>query len=147
MAEVGTILASIQLSLELVHRCKFYIEALQNAPSELRQVLIEASTFRLVLDRLDILVKDSFDLKLLEGEDGTLERSRKVTESLLELFPEHSKGNTDKLSFFKRKRDGDDATARERFKWAWNKKRAEKLLKELRNYRGILVLVLDVDSV
>jgi len=147
MAEVGTILASIQILLDLVHRCKFYIEALQNAPSELRQILIEASTLKLVLDRLDVLAKDSSDLKLLEGEDGTLERSRKVTESLLELFPEHSIGNTVKPSSLKRKRDNDDATARERFKWAWNKKRAEKLLKELMNYQGILVLVLDVDSV
>ena len=122
-----------------------HMQALLKAPTKLRQVRIEASTLKIVLDRVEYLARDSLDLQLLEGEDGTLARSRRATESLLKLFPQHSEGNT--ASSGKRRRDDDEATIRERFKWAWNKKSAEKLLEELRNHRETMVLLLEVDSV
>jgi hypothetical protein len=62
----ASVVAVVQLSVQLINTCTKYIEAATNAPKELRLILIEISALRGLLEPLKVLLGFDNDTAMLE---------------------------------------------------------------------------------
>ena len=150
MAEVGTILAVIQITGSLITACKHYIKAIRDAPADLRQILFDTSILNTTLENLHFLARchsDPATLALLSKSDGILSQCRETVGALLNLLPYNGHddlagGGSRKR---KQKRNESSTIVLDRLAWALKKSRAEKLLQDLRQHRERIILVLTTE--
>lgn len=95
---VGSAIACVQISKEVISACKFYIDALRSdAPTTLRTVFIEVSTLKSVLENLEFISKCETLTPALQNRlaapDGPIEGCRAAVAALEKLFPKQALQN------------------------------------------------------
>jgi hypothetical protein len=82
-------------SLPVIQHSKFYLEALQDCPHEIRVILVEVSSLKAILQSLNFLIQIGSGagqslglLQQLSGQEGPVEGCRKAIASLEKLLPE-----------------------------------------------------------
>jgi hypothetical protein len=149
MAEViavgASVIAIIQIADRLITLCKSYIEAVHNAPSDLRVILIETSTVKVILQNLQFLISCNSDLLTLDGLSGGLgpiEGCRKAITELERLFPpEYAISQGDNGSKRRKARLALTALA-----WPLKQNKARELLREMIEYKTSINLALTIES-
>ncbi|KAK2729735.1 hypothetical protein CKAH01_02709 [Colletotrichum kahawae] len=86
----ASVFATVQIADRVISLCKRYIESIQDAPSDLRTILIETSSVKAILENVKVLIEcdngqsDIFDT--LKGPSGPIEGCREAMKSLEGLF-------------------------------------------------------------
>jgi hypothetical protein len=150
MAEIGvvaSVIAVIQIADRVVELCKFYIESLSDAPSDIRVILIEVSTLKTLFENLKFLIASdnsaSEILKLLSDRDGPVEGCLGSITDLEKLFPSDSvhRSNDSTKSSKRRKRNVAFAT----LAWPLKASKAKRLLEQIVLYKTSVSLVLTTE--
>lgn len=146
MAEHGTVSAVVQLADRVIGLCKFWIEAVRDAPSDLRSILLETSMLQTILSNLEFLVScddaSSTVLSSLAKENGPIDCCHQVLKNLVKLVPDNS-AYMDHGSLSTRDKMTTMAT---RLAWLFKQSEARKLLEELGRYKTVITLALTTDS-
>lgn len=92
LAFAASIAAFIQLADRVITLSKFYLEALEDCPRDIRVLFIEVSSLKGILESLDFLVQNSNGdhsnaFQQLTGRDGPIEGCRKSLDDLQRLLP------------------------------------------------------------
>jgi hypothetical protein len=149
MAEVialaSSVIAIIQIADRLIDVCKYYIETVHCAPSDLRLILIETSTIKVILQNLQFLIScepSSLALDGLSGEQGPIEGCLKIIVDLEHLFPPQYAVTQGKP---RPKRRMVKATLAA-LAWPLKENKARRLLSEMMEYKTSIVLALTTES-
>ena len=150
MAEVlaigASVIAIIQITDRIVGLCKFYIETVNNAPSDLRLILLETSSLRTIFKNLDFLIVYdsgvSSIVSSLASVDDPIEGCLKSIIQLEKLFPSNWIRNTGQSPSKKRKVRATLAT----LAWPLKEGKARKLLDEISRYKTTVTLALTTES-
>jgi hypothetical protein len=133
------------LAATIISRCRRYLTAVKDCPSDLRSILVETSSLKSVIEDLEFLYQNSPDSELklffqrLDGDGGPICGSRDCLEKLEKLLPEdliHS-GNG------KKRRSLQPSLAQ--LAWPFHESKAKKLLGELGRFRSSIALALTTD--
>jgi len=91
LALSASIVAVVQIAGQVANICKAYIEGMANYPKDLRVILIETSSLKVLLENLTFLVENDDNsatlLSSLGGENGPIGGCRQATLELENLFP------------------------------------------------------------
>ena len=95
MAEVlaigASVIAIVQITDRIVGLCKFYIEIVKDAPSDLRLILLEVSALKTIFENLNFITAHDGDISNivsnLASVDGSIEGCLKSVTQLEKLFP------------------------------------------------------------
>jgi hypothetical protein len=136
----------IQIADRLIGLCKDYLTTVKDAPSDLRTILIETSTLKVVFESLQFLLDSnsapSDVLAGLSSENGPVQGCQRSVSELEKLFPPKSsivrKGQSSK----KQKLTNTLAI----LAWPGKQDRAKKLLDEISRYKSTITLTLSADS-
>ncbi|KAK6064699.1 ankyrin repeat protein [Seiridium cupressi] len=142
MAEVGTILAIVQIADRVIGLCKYWIEAIRDAPSDLRSILLETSMLQTIFKNIEFLITcgDALSTTISDMLDpnGAIEHCRKTLMELTNLIPledvfaaHNSMSRTMMLA---------------RLAWPFRENKARKLLQELGRYKAAIGLALTTQS-
>ncbi len=135
----ANIIAIINAAGRVIRLCQRFLEAVEDAPAELRIILIEVSTLRAVLTQLELLVSCNQGLPALDAlalRNGPIEGCRKVLWELEHLLPAESvltAGSKTKAVLAA-------------LSWIPKDHKAKALLQELGEYKGTIALALTMDS-
>ncbi len=135
----ANIIAIINAASRVIRLCQRFLEAVEDAPAELRIILIEVSTLRAVLTQLELLVschQGQPALDALALPHGPIEGCRKVLWELENLLPAESV-----LTAGSKRKAVLAALA-----WIPKDRKAKALLEELGEYKGTIALALTTDS-
>ena len=150
MAEVIAIGASaiaiIQITDRIVGLCKFYIEAVKDAPSDLRVILLEASALKTIFENLKFLTACDSGVSniigALSGLDGPIDGCLKSITQLEKLFP------TDWIQA-----PGQNQSKKRKVKatlaalaWPLKENKAKKLLGEISRYKSTITLAITAEN-
>jgi hypothetical protein len=144
LAFAASIAAFIQLADRVITLSKFYLEALEDCPRDIRVLFIEVSSLKGILESLDFLVQNSNGdhsntfLQQLTGHDGPIEGCRKSLDDLQRLLPEDIRGAGNK-------RYKISEIARY-LAWPLKESRARKLLQEILQYKTSITTALTSES-
>ncbi|KAK0622446.1 hypothetical protein B0T14DRAFT_580695 [Immersiella caudata] len=149
MAEIvafgASIVAFIQLTDRLITVSKFYLEALDDCPHDIKTVLVEDTSLKALLETLHYLAgiePDNSDtpglLTRLSGRDGPIEGCRKAVGMLEELLPLQTRPPAQK----RRK----TADMLKHLAWPLRQSKATKLLAEISRYKESIALAITADS-
>ena len=147
LAVGSSVIAIIQITDRIVGLCKFYIETARDVASDLRLILLEASTLKTVFESLNFLIEHnsgvSSAVSTLSGKDGAIEGCRSSITELEKLFPSDWKQTA-----------GQNTSKKQRVKATWaalawplKEKNARKLLDEIMRYKTTITLAITTDSV
>jgi hypothetical protein len=146
MAEIGTVIAVMQLADRVVGLCKYWIEAVRDAPSDLRSILLETSMLQTIFCNVRFLIScddtSSTALNSLSQDDGPIDRCQQILLGLVSLIPGEG-AYTDFSSVLTREKM---ATMTARLAWPFRQSKARKLLEELGRYKSAITLALTTDS-
>ena len=150
MAEVlaigASVVAIVQITDRIVGLCKFYIETVSDAPSDLRLIFLEISALKTIFDNLNFLTEyDSGISNIvcnLASADGPIEGCLKSVTQLERLFPSNWIQNTGQHQSKNRKVKA-TLTA---LAWPLKEGKARKLLDEISRYKTTITLVLTTES-
>jgi hypothetical protein len=149
MAEVialgASIIAIIQIADRLTGVCKSYIETVHGAPSDLRVILIETSTIKVILQNLQFLIScnpNLLTLDSLSGGQGPIEGCRKAIVELERLLPPESAITQGRNESKRRKVK---ATLKA-LAWPLKENKARKLLREMIEYKTSINVALTTES-
>jgi hypothetical protein len=144
LSAAASIIAVIQIADTVVSLCKFYLELTSDAPSDLRVMLIEASTLRAILDNIQFLASHGHapvSLHTLTGKDGPIQGCLMALRQMSGLFPSES-AQTVSGTKAKRRKVTAALTA---LAWPFKEGKARKLLAEVVQYKTALNLALTAD--
>ena len=141
----ASIIAIIQIADRVIGLCKFYIESVHDAPSDLRTLLIETSAMRTILENVQFLVscnnEPSTMLDGLSGADGPIEGCRSAIAKMEGLFPSgYAQGHKGSRS----KRQKVKASLAT-LAWPLKEGRAKKLVEEVIRYKSTINLALTTE--
>jgi len=147
MAEIGTILAVIQIADRVIELSRYWIEGVLDAESDLRSILLETTMLKSVLENIQFLSGCSDNLtKALGGlslSDGPLGHCGRILADLAALIPpkvtENEKESTSKTEKVK--------VMVARLAWPMKRPRCQKLLDELQRYKAAISLSLVTETV
>lgn len=129
----------------IIGLCKTYIEAVRDAPSDLRAILIEISTIKSLMENLHFLSScDSGTTALthLTGDSGSIEGCKRAVSDIAALFPpDHTHGASGSSSKRRRVKPTLEALA-----WPFKKTKAQKLLDEIGQHKTTISLALTTES-
>jgi hypothetical protein len=142
----ASIIAIIQIADRVIGLCKFYIESVHDAPSDLRTLLIETSAMRTILENVQFLVscnnEPSTMLDGLSGADGPIEGCRRAIAKMEELFPsvyaQEPRGSRSKIQKIN--------ASLAALAWPLKENRARKLVEEVIRYKTTISLALTTES-
>lgn len=146
----ASIIAIYQIADRLIGLCKFYIETVHDAPSDLRKILIEMSALKTILQDLEFLKR--FDSKLsavlesMAGSDGAIGACRQAIADMEDLFPQDSVNthrSADRAS--KRMKVAYKATLAA-LAWPFKASKAMKLLQDISMHKTTITLALTTNS-
>ncbi|KAK1589947.1 uncharacterized protein LY79DRAFT_556154 [Colletotrichum navitas] len=141
----ASVFATIQIADRLVGICKHYIESVQDAPSDLRVILVETSAVKTILENVEFLLKCDNGQSMfdgLSGGSGPIEGCRKAITDLLGLLP--SKQHQKKVHG-KSKRQCIQLTL-ETIAWPLKETKARKLLEDIARHKGTITFALTTDA-
>lgn len=146
MAELGTVIAVVQLADRVIGLCKYWIEAVRDAPSDLRSILLETSMLQTIFYNIEFLIScdatSSTALSSLAQDDGPIDHCHQILIGLVSLIPAQD-ASTDYSSVSTREKMATMAT---RLAWPFRQSKARKLLEELGRYKSAITLALTADS-
>ena len=93
LSAAASVIAVVQIADRIVALCKAYITGVNDAPMELRAILIEVGSVKCVLEVLELLdpaQKLGEGVELLRKLQMPIEGCREALKSLEELFPPQS---------------------------------------------------------
>ncbi|SPQ18400.1 6876165c-5d0b-49cc-8881-80a601c66a56 [Thermothielavioides terrestris] len=141
VSATANIVAIVQAANRVITLCKKFLEAVRDAPSDIRLVLVEISTLRAVLDNLHFLASESgrstAALDALARDHGPIEGCRKAILELEHLLPSESILSTESKT----------KALLSAISWTLKDSKAKALLDELRGYKSTITLALTTDSV
>jgi hypothetical protein len=142
VAVTASVIAIIQMTDRIVGFCKFYMENCQDAPSDLRVILLEVSALKTIFENLQFITSCNSDIsaavRSLSNPDGPIESCRKSISELEKLFPcEHIPTNVKS----QRKRRKLKVTLAA-LAWPLKEAKAKKLLNEISQYKATINLAL-----
>ncbi len=135
----ANLIAIIHAATRVVRLCQRFLSAVEDAPTELRAILIEVSTLRAVLQQLETLVSCNQGQPVLDAlglRHGPIDGCRKVLLELENLLPEESA-----VAGVSKRKAVLTALA-----WIPKDHKAKALLDELREYKSTITLALATDS-
>jgi hypothetical protein len=150
MAEViavgASVIAIIQVTDRIIALCKFYIETVRDAPSDLRAILMETSMLRTIFENLNFLTACNTGMSnivsTLYGEGGPVEGCRRSITELEKLFPSDCIQTTGQSRSKKRKVKATLVA----LAWPLKENKARKLLDEVVRYKATIALALTTES-
>ena len=89
----ASVITVIQPSGGVISLCKWYVTSVEDAPKDLRTIMMEAGSVKSVVANLEFFMStwatsDMFDmLRGLEGPEGPIEGCRKALMALEKMFP------------------------------------------------------------
>lgn len=142
----ASVIAIIQITERIIGLCKLYIETVRDAPSDLRVMLLEASTLKTIFENLNYLNACSSEVSstvsTLFGGDGPIEGCRYSITELEKLFPlDYIQSMGQNRS--KKRRVKATLTA---LAWPLKENKAKKLLDEIARYKKTIILALTTES-
>lgn len=145
---VASVIAIIQITEQIVKVCRFYIESVQDAPSELRIIVDEISALKTVLANVKLLAecpdKKPRALDSLSGIEGPVEGCRKSIVKLEGLFPREYDERSGLGPQTRRKKA---KLAYAELAWPFNKgKKVRKLLDEICLHKSTITLCLAAEN-
>ncbi|KAM0810010.1 hypothetical protein AB5N19_10357 [Seiridium cardinale] len=146
MAEVGTILAIVQIADRVIGLCKYWIETIRDAPSDLRSILLETSMLQATFKNIEFLATcgDALSTTISDMLDpnGPIEHCRKVLMELTNLIPpEVVLAAHNSMSRKERTK-----MMLARLAWPLRENKAHKLLQELGRFKTTIGLALTTQS-
>lgn len=143
----ASVIAVIQISERIIKLYKFYIETVQDAPSDLQLILIECSTLKAIFENLNFLSSYNDGLSssietTLSGEDGPIKGCQRSITKLEKLFGSNSTQPVGPNQPNKRKVKAMLAT----LAWPLKQTKAKKLLDQIKNYKTTVTLALTTQS-
>ena len=142
----ASVVAIIQIADRISGLCKFYIETVRDAPSDLRVILVETSALKTILENLNFLTAcdgpDSTAARRTSGADGPIEGCFRTVTELEKLFPSDSVRTRGRKSPKKRKLD----SVLRALAWPLKESKARKLLDEMMRYKTTISLALTTTS-
>ena len=149
MAEIGTAIAIIQIADRVVELCRYWIEAIRDAPADLRSILLETSMLRTVLNNMEFLNRCdgviSSAIVALSQTGGPIEHCRRVLTELEGLLPAPIASAASGQATLSTKEKTRALCAR--LAWPLKATRAQKLRDELARYKTAINLALTAESV
>ena len=150
MAEVlgigASVIAVIQITDRIVGLCKHYITTVNDAPSDLRFILLETSTLKIIFENLDFLTRcDSGVSNIVDGltgVDGPIEGCLKSVTQLEKLFPSDCIQDAQQNRTKKQKVKATLAA----LAWPLKETKAGKLLDEISRYKTTITLAITMES-
>ncbi|KAL9611836.1 MAG: hypothetical protein Q9167_003529 [Letrouitia subvulpina] len=151
MAEVvavgASVIAVIQIADRIIGLCKFYIETAQDAPPDLRIILVETSALKAILENLIFLTACDGPLSAadrhISGANGPIEGCLLTVAELEKLFPSDGSRTTARKNSKKRRLDS-VLTA---LAWPLKESKARKLLDDMTRYKTTIGLALTTNSI
>ncbi|EEU43693.1 uncharacterized protein NECHADRAFT_82730 [Fusarium vanettenii 77-13-4] len=141
MEVTASIIAVLQLSERVIGACKWYIDAYQDYPKDLRLIYLETSSIRAVFETLSFLdphdPEDSEALQILKRPDGPIAGCNEAIGELSKLLPlanAHSGARKSK----KKKLESTWTT----LAWPLKCEKARKLLDELNSHKATINMTL-----
>lgn len=147
MAEVialgASIIAFLQLTDRVIGLTKYYIEALNDCPGDIRTILVEISSLKAILESLDFLLRNNSGpephlMQQLAGDHGPIEECRKSVAELERLLPTHIRsvhGKRQKV-----------LAAAEHIAWPLRENSVKKLVDNISRYKASIAFALTYDS-
>ncbi|KAF2178798.1 hypothetical protein K469DRAFT_695126 [Zopfia rhizophila CBS 207.26] len=128
----ASVIGIIQISDGIIHLCKFYIGTAQDAPSDLRTILIEISTLKTILENLQFLNDNGVSTAVdsLASQDGPIGGRWRSIAELENLIPSDHVQNEEANRSKKRKTKATLIA----LAWSLKEKKARKLLEEIARY-------------
>ena len=150
MAEVlaigASVIAIVQITDRIIGSCKFYIQTVNEAPSDLRLILLEASALKTIFESLDFLTTcDNGVSNIVTGlasADGPIEGCLKSVTQLEKLFPSNYIQDVGQSRSKKQK----VKAALAALAWPLKEVKARKLLDEISRYKTTITLALTTES-
>ncbi|KAF2647623.1 hypothetical protein K491DRAFT_699509 [Lophiostoma macrostomum CBS 122681] len=131
-------LTVLEVTTKLVKTCKSLIETAQDAPRELRQIFIEVSSLKTVLENFDFLSQPglSSTAQMLADPDGVVEGCRSTVDELAKELDQLSLARSSNAHPGKRRR------IETSLKWCMNASKTRKLLDETIKHKTTISLAL-----
>ncbi len=152
----ASIIAVVQISVQVINTCTKFIEALGDAPKDLRLILIEVSALRGLFEPLKVLVGFDNDMAGLKTQlkapvEGCLEAVREL-DALISVADssDDARGDDDAdgdASIPRRKRRRKFASLLVRLAWPLKEDRAKRLLNLIGVYKNTINLLLSSHGV
>jgi hypothetical protein len=146
----ASIIAIYQIADRLIGLCKFYIETVYDAPSDLRKILIEMSALKTIFQDLEFLKRCDSKLSAvlgnMAGSDGAIGACRQAIADMEKLFPQDSVNihrSADRAS--KRMKVAYKATLAA-LAWPFKASKAMKLLQDISMHKTTITLALTTNS-
>ena len=141
----ASIIAIVQIADRVIGLCKFYIETVHDAPSDLRSILLETSMTKAILENIDLLISSTGEgtsiLERLSGQHSPIQACHTIMTKMEALFP---------LSYHQAR---DNTSKRQKVKaslthlaWPFKAERAKKLVGDLSNVKTTINLALTVQT-
>lgn len=146
LAVGASVITILQTADRIIDMCKFYISTMRDAPSDLRAILFEASTLKIILKNLKFLGKCKGNVSAvindLCGADGPVEGCLRSVQKLEELFPpDHLH-----LQLQKRSKKQKIKSTLTSLAWPLKQTKARKLLDDIVRYKSTITLALTTES-
>jgi hypothetical protein len=149
MAEIvafgASVVAFIQLADRVISVSKFYLEALDDCPHDIKTVLIEITSLKALLESLKFLIGLKNDaaptssfLSHLGGQGGPIEGCRDAVTMLEKLIPPQTRAPAQK----RRKTEN----LLKCLAWPLHQTKATKLLAEISRYKDSITLAITIDA-
>ena len=146
LSAVSSVVAVVQIADRVISLCKTYLTGVQDAPIDLRAILIEVGSVKCVLETLDLLASSQNNndaLVVLQSlnkrPDGPLEGCREALKGLEALFPPQAQSPVQG----KRQRI---ALSLASLAWPFKRDRACKLLDEIARHKATISLGLTTEA-
>ncbi|KAF3803100.1 hypothetical protein GCG54_00011766 [Colletotrichum gloeosporioides] len=145
---VASIFATVQIADRVISLCKRYIESIQDAPSDLRTILIETSSVKAILENVKFIIEcDNGQSKIfdsLNGPSGPVDGCHRAMKSLEGLFRTDTT-STQGLSRSK-KLKGHALVTIATLAWPLKESKARKLLQDVATYKDTIMLALTANT-
>ncbi|KAF2655868.1 hypothetical protein K491DRAFT_598030 [Lophiostoma macrostomum CBS 122681] len=144
LAGVASVIAVVQLADKVAQYCKYYIDGVRDAPTDLRVILMEMNTLKPIFEHLSFLCESRSQVTTmisgLAQTEGPIEGCKKCVKELEGLLRSDLPQNPSQS-----KRRKVEATLAP-LAWPFKEKRAKKLLEELSRYKTTINLALTTET-
>lgn len=146
----ASIIAICQIADRLIGLCKFYIETVKDAPSDLRKILVELSALKTIFQDLEFLKrcdsKLSAVLESMAGSDGSIGACRQAVADMEKLFPQDSVNTHGSAGRASKKKKVSYMVTLTELAWPLKASKAMKLLQDILTHKTTITLALTANS-
>ena len=139
VAATASVIALMQLTERVVKLAKFYLDAIEDCPRDIRIILVEVSTLKALLENVEFLMKQNDSSESLTvqlcGDVGPIAECPRVLIDLERLLPSDAESTTSN----KRQKVLSVAS---RLAWPLKESKGRKLLQEIARQKESIALAL-----